>query len=79
MFRRRKPEKIWVTLEGLGRLIEDLNRDVDMNEFVNGTWIQVRTGDHAGLYLVTLVPHLADRLRERVLRYEFSDVYGPRN
>lgn len=80
-WKRQKSEQIWVDLEGLGLLIDDLHHDMGMSEIVNGPWIQIRIGmseETEGLFLVTLQPHLVNRLRKRVSSYEFSDVYGPR-
>lgn len=79
LFKRRKPEHIAVDLEGLGRLIEDLDTDVLMSEMVDGVQIKVRRHNYdEGVFLVTLSPFHADKLRKRVQSYEFSDVYGPR-
>lgn len=81
-WRRRKPEHIWCDLEGLGQLIDDINHDLGLSQIVYGPAIRVSVGmseDTEGLFLVTLEPYLIDRLRKRVQRYEFSDVYGPRD
>lgn len=80
-WRRRKPESIWCTPEGLCQLIDDLNHDMGLSEMVNGPGMNIRVGfseETEGLFLVTLHPYLIDRLRKRVRSYEFSDVYGPR-
>lgn len=77
MWSRRKPESIWVDATGLADLIRDINYDVGMSELSRGPWIQVRPGHYENneLFLVTLAPHLIDRLSRRVRQYEFSDVY----
>lgn len=81
-WKRRKPESIWCDLEGLGKLIDDINHDLGLSQVVYGPAIRVSMGlseETEGLFYVTLEPYLIDRLRRRVDSYEFSDVYGPRN